>query len=302
MELDDPTITAMLEAQALPATYRVALREHVAPLATALAALAKEADHPLLVGINGCQGSGKSTLARFLARLLETGAGLACPVLSLDDFYNTRLRRQELARQVHPLLATRGVPGTHDLALAREVLDALLDAGRRDDVALPRFDKASDDRAPTEHWPRWCGGADLVLFEGWCVGCPAQAQDSLEEPVNALERDADRDGIWRGYVNEQLKGPCRDLFTRLDTLVVLQAPSFDRVFGWRRQQEARLRGRGQAVMNDAALERFIQHYERLTRFMLAVLPPVADAVIRLDKMHRMSAHSGPLFDRAGQQS
>ena len=183
-----------------------------------------------------------------------------------------------------------------DLALVREVCDALLDAGRHGDVPLPRFDKAGDDRAPVEQWRRWRGGTGLVLLEGWCVGCPPQEEESLDEPVNALERDEDGEGIWRSYVNEQLEGPYRDLFARLDILVVLQAPSFDCVFGWRRQQEARLRGRGQAIMNDATLERFIRHYERLTRFMLQVLPPVADAVINLNKMHRMDAHSGPLFD------
>src|SRR5689334_11864372 len=84
----------------------------------------------LTIGINGAQGSGKSTLAALLHDLLEDGAGLRTVVLSIDDFYRTRAERQGLAREVHPLLETRGVPGTHDVALARHVLARLRELGR----------------------------------------------------------------------------------------------------------------------------------------------------------------------------
>src|SRR5690554_1225616 len=117
--------------------------------------------------ITGLQGSGKSTLAAQVAA--EAGRrGLRCAVLSIDDAYLGRAERLRLARDVHPLLATRGPPGTHDVALAAGVLDALRGGG---DVALPRFDKLGDDRLPPASWPR-VRGVDLVLFEGWFLGTP----------------------------------------------------------------------------------------------------------------------------------
>ena len=79
-------------------------------------------DKPLIIGINGSQGSGKSTLADYLCTMLNERYQLRCVSLSLDDFYLTKLERQQLASQVHPLLETRGVPGTHDIPLALETI------------------------------------------------------------------------------------------------------------------------------------------------------------------------------------
>src|SRR5690606_35952580 len=152
-----------------------------------------------VLGISGLQGSGKSTLA---ARLAAEGArrGLRCAVLSIDDVYLPRDRRGRLARDVHPLLATRGPPGTHRVGLALEVLDALRE-GRR--TALPRFDKLADAPLPRRLWPR-VDGADLVLFEGWFLGTPAETDAALATPLNALERDEDGDGRWRRWCNDAL--------------------------------------------------------------------------------------------------
>ena len=139
---------------------------------------------PLLVGLSGSQGSGKSTRAGKLAALLAEQS-LATAVLSLDDFYLTRAEREGLARTVHPLFVTRGVPGTHDMALLGQVLDCLLTSARRDVVHIPRFDKPSDDRLPEVDWRCWQGQADVVLLEGWCVGARAQAAEELAAPCNA---------------------------------------------------------------------------------------------------------------------
>ena len=72
---------------------------------------------PLIIGINGAQGSGKSTLADYIKSYM-CAEGHSAVSLSLDDFYLTREERFQLSRDTHPLLATRGVPGTHDTALA----------------------------------------------------------------------------------------------------------------------------------------------------------------------------------------
>ena len=97
----------------------------------------------------GLQGTGKSTLGAQLATLARS-RGERLVVLSIDDFYLGRRERLHLGRTVHPLLATRGPPGTHDVALACEVIDDLA-AGRA--TRLPRFDKIADRRLPPSRWP-----------------------------------------------------------------------------------------------------------------------------------------------------
>lgn len=237
---------------------------------------------PLVVGLCGAQGSGKSTLAAGLAARIDHTV-----VLSLDDLYLTRAARIQLASDVHPLLRTRGVPGTHEVELGLRIFDAL-DRGL--DTPLPRFDKAGDDRAPREHWPIAYGDTQVLLLEGWCVGARPQTDAALSEPVNALERDEDTDGRWRRYVNTALAGDYQRLFARLDTLVLLAAPGFSIVCDWRTQQERALRAAAGAdatgVMDDAQLVRFIAHYERLTRHVLEEMPCRADLTIRLDELRR----------------
>jgi D-glycerate 3-kinase len=41
-------------------------------------------------------------------------------------------------------------------------------------------------------------------------------------------------------------------------------------------------------MTDAQIDRFIQYYERLTRFILTEMPSRADAVVALDANRRVS--------------
>ncbi|HEX4847424.1 MAG TPA: kinase, partial [Novosphingobium sp.] len=102
-----------------------------------------------VLGLSGSQGSGKTTLVAGLEQALEA-QGLRVARLSLDDLYLTRAERIALGQSVHPLLATRGVPGTHDVALGLEVI-AALERGKA--AALPRFDKGRDDRADPATWP-----------------------------------------------------------------------------------------------------------------------------------------------------
>ncbi|WP_299017502.1 kinase [uncultured Caulobacter sp.] len=279
-------VAAFLRNEGLPERFAdLADRLH-RPLAARIAGWAGEGRAPLVVGICGPQGSGKSTLAALVRRLLAA-RGLKVATLSIDDLYLTKAERARLAREVHPLLATRGVPGTHDPALGLAVLQAL---GRPETTALPRFDKAADDRAPETSWPRVEGPVDVVLLEGWCVGARPQPAARLAAPVNALERDEDPDGVWRGFANAALAGPYAPLFARVDRLVLLTAPDFAVVRAWRGQQEARLRARLAAegrdpglAMDEAALDRFVAHYERLTLWIAEDLPGVTDVVVKLDE-------------------
>ena len=246
---------------------------------------------PLILGICGSQGSGKSTLARGLIETL----GVRAATLSLDDLYLGKAARAGLARDIHPLLATRGVPLTHDVALGCTILDAVR-AGQS--VRLPRFDKASDEPLPQAQWETVDGPLDLLIFEGWCVGAAPQPDADLVEPVNALECTDDPHGIWRRAVNAALAGPYRALFARIDRLVLLAAPGFDVVQGWRAQQEDGLRATLAAqdrdpalTMTDAQVARFIQHYERITRAILQEMPGRADLTLRLGPSREVFAQT-----------
>lgn len=242
-------------------------------------------------GINGAQGSGKSTLAVLLAEQLGTAHGLSATVLSLDDFYLAREARDQLAVAVHPLLATRGVPGTHDARRGLQCLQQLSLLMPSEACRLPQFCKASDDVMAAEHDRVIAGTPDIVLFEGWCVGTPPQEAGDLMAPINELERVEDPDARWRQYVNRQLEGVYASWFSTLDVLIHLQVPSWQEVRKWRAQQEKETAARNQghsAFLDDGARERFLQHYQRLTQHAQRVLPDLADVVLTLDTHHNVS--------------
>jgi D-glycerate 3-kinase len=252
--------------------------------------LARNTNGQIVAGVCGCQGSGKSTLAAFLKLLLDW-EGCPTAILSLDDLYLTKRRREKLAREVQPLLETRGVPGTHDVDLGLKTLGRLRTARTTSRTAIPRFDKARDDRAPRKEWKVFEGRPSFILFEGWCVDAKPQPEAALHKPVNRLERDCDPDGTWRRYVNDQLAGPYHELFAPVDVLLFLQAPSFDCVYQWRGLQEKKLRraskGGGRALMDKDVLETFIMHYERLTRWMLKEMPSRTDILLPLAPNQRI---------------
>lgn len=260
---------------------------------------------PLIVGLAGAQGSGKSTLAAQMAQRLPFCAGArpngagALPdaggnvppvsvAVSLDDFYLTRARRQALAAQIHPLFATRGPPGTHDLPL---LLDVLLRVRAGRPVNLPVFDKLADDRLPPQHW-RHFDRIDVLFLEGWCIGASPQPAALLAEPVNALEAAEDPDALWRTHINQALAGSYARAWAMLDALAFLAAPDWDTVPRWRAEQEAGLtRATGRPGMNAAATARFCAHYERLTRWQLVDTPRHAGLVLQLNEQRQVVASS-----------
>ena len=258
---------------------------HLAEAVVALVRRRLEDKHGLLViGICGAQGSGKTTLAQWLVRQLASG-GIAAAQASLDDFYLTRAERLGMANAIHPLFATRGVPGTHDVALALRTI-AGLEQGEA--TPLPRFDKAQDDRAAQGEWPDAPAQCRVLVLEGWCLGAVPQPEPALVQPVNALEADEDEQGIWRGHANACLARDYQRLYARLDALVMLAAPGFAVVHGWRMQQE-RGAAAGAHTMDEAGIARFIAHYQRLTEWILAEMPARADLVVQLDAVRRVAA-------------
>jgi len=241
---------------------------------------------PYVLGLSGLQGSGKSTLARLL-KIQAEHRGWPTEVLSLDDFYYSRSEREALAHQVHPLLKTRGVPGTHEIELLLSVLTALPNASEKFPVTWPRFDKGRDTRMPPSRWPRATRPPRLVVMEGWALGLRPQLESALEEPVNALERLEDPDGHWRHWVNKQLRA-YQPLWRKLDALIVLQAPNWEVIREWRSETEKDLLARGAPLaMDAAAMQRFLLHFERLSRHALATLPVLADTCVEYDTHHHV---------------
>ena len=267
-----------LAQQALPESFRLTLDEVCRPLAERARDWRSDFGRTAIVGLCGAQGSGKSTIAAATVRLLAA-EGLNAAALSLDDFYLSRDARRWLGETTHPLLTVRGPPGTHDAPLACAVLDGVRRPGT---TPLPAFDKASDERLPRDRWRSVEGPLDVLILEGWCVGAAPEPPIRLTDSINALERELDPKGVWRSYVNRQLAGPYQALFARLDRLVMLVAPGFEVVQGWRAEQEVKLRARTGAGMSAAEVARFVQHYERLTRWILEEMPGRADWVIPLD--------------------
>ncbi|MFI5306488.1 MAG: kinase [Polyangiales bacterium] len=284
-----PELQAWLAAEGLGNAFADLLEPLYVPLAMWLAARRQRLQRPLIAGIAGAQGSGKSSLAALLALILQRGLGLRAVTLSLDDLYLPRDERARLACEVHPLLQTRGLPGSHEVALGLRVLDSLCNAAAGEIVACPRFDKARDDRVPEAEWPSWHGPTDVVLFEGWCLGAEPEPTSTLTEPLNAFERERDPDASFRRQVDAQLAGSYRALFERVDVLVFLAVPDMASVRRWRGEQELTLAARAQnapGLMDSLELEQFVQRFERISLRMLAQTPSRANVVLRLGPDHR----------------
>ena len=299
-------ISAVLDAHApspdsVPPAWYCQWQNIWLPLAAWLAERVQTSNRALIVGVHGGQGSGKSTLSIALRDLYQRAFGWNTVVVSLDDLYLSHSTRQTLSQTVHPLLATRGVPGTHDAAAGIALFDQLRSLQAGETLCFPAFDKASDDRLPETQWHQVKGPVDLIIFEGWCVGCEAVSEQELQTPVNTLEAEEDADGHWRRYVNEQLQHTYHDWFAMIDELIMLSVPDMEAVLRWRSQQEsgnrANAAGGTDRSMDTAALVRFIQHYERLTRQALKYLPRQATLILEINQAHQVAS-----IATGGQQS
>ena len=268
------------------------------PLAQRISAHHHEAKKPILVGINGCQGSGKSTLTGLLVELLNNVYAKTAMGCSIDDFYLSKQSRNELAKSQHPLLATRGVPGTHDTELLKEVISNLLRSNISTDwrdISVPKFNKSIDDLYPKNQWSIISKPVDIIILEGWCVGTPAQSDIDLHEPVNDFEKTNDKTGAWRSYCNAMLATKYKEVFNKINYLIMLKAPSFEQVYSWRLEQEHKLiaslkqqtseslvKKQPIATMSDQEIKNFIQFYQRLTEHSLTSIPSKCDSIFYLD--------------------
>jgi D-glycerate 3-kinase len=282
-------IDQFLQKHRLPAEYAFTINEWFLPLAEKLVLEQKIQSKPLIIGINGAQGTGKSTLADLLKTVFEQDEQLTVASLSLDDFYLTHQQRTDLAHTVHPLMATRGVPGTHDIALAIDTIRHLFQLDS--ETFIPRFDKTNDDRHKQSQWTSVVGAVDIIILEGWCMGAEAQSIEQLSTPVNDLEENEDADRGWRYYINQQLHYSYPSLFSLVDQWIMLKAPSFDCVSNWRLEQEHKLRSSiadPKKTMDDNEIERFIKFYQRITEHLLQTLPGKVDYLFELNSERKIN--------------
>ena len=279
------TCLKLIRDKVLPADFYRTVVDIYCPLAKMI--MDKQQTQPLLVSLNGAQGTGKSTMTSFLKLIIESENKTNVAELSLDDFYLRREERKELAEKIHPLLRTRGVPGTHNVPMLENVLD---DLNNRRSCVVPKFDKAVDDQCSKDKWLAIDKPVDIILFEGWCNNSPPQSADELKQAINELEKNEDAGGVWRQFVNDKLIEYRQKVFQYADICIMLKAPDFESVFSWRRLQEKKLRasvfsGAALKLMGDDELKRFIQHFERITRHTIEHLPTAADIVLPVENDH-----------------
>jgi D-glycerate 3-kinase len=294
----DSQIKTLIKQERLPASFTRVVEEVYLPIGEKLNRRFSSNSKGHIIGINGCPGSGKSTMALFLKAILESHHKRSVEIISIDDFYKTKQERNELAASIHPLFKTRGVPGTHDTLLANETLKSLKVASKERPCLIPRFNKAEDDRYSIDQWQSVDTTPDIIIFEGWCIAAQAQTEEELSQSINLLEQEHDTDALWRSAVNSKLQNKYRQLFSKLEYLIVLQPATPEIVLKWRIQQEEKLRDKllsdpnpsdsatvknaSPVGMTDKELITFVMHYERLIRHMHINLPSLADILLNLD--------------------
>lgn len=289
-------IDTFIEQHKLPAQFKSVAQKWYHPLCEQIISLISSHKKPLIMGINGCQGSGKSTMVDFIANSLQQSHQLNVVCLSLDDFYYDQKKRSELAEVFHPLLSTRGVPGTHDTQLLTRVLNDLIQGKA---THIPRFNKATDNPLPQQEWTLVTEAVDVILMEGWCWGVKPQAAIDLPAPVNDLEKLRDQSYVWREYVNQQLASHYLPLYDLMDKWLMLKAPSFEQVLNWRWQQEQKLIEQStdqdqSAVMTKHQITHFISYFQRLTEHALNTLPQECDLVFELDTNRQINQQVGTI--------
>ncbi|QTA78403.1 Phosphoribulokinase [Desulfonema limicola] len=287
-------VSGICRQNQLPPSFSNIVKQAYLPLAAWIAEKLKGKQDNIILGINGAQGSGKSTLCRFLDFLLLEIWKIQVITISIDDLYKTREQRKYLAKTIHPLFETRGVPGTHDVNLGIELFNKLknMKAGS-EPVSIPRFNKATDDRYPENQWTSCTQAPKIIIFEGWCVGSRHQPVKDLEVPANSMEMEKDSKLVWRNYVNYQLEKVYPPLFNQIDYLVMLKVPGMEQVLKWRKKQEHKLAQSQQnsqgnnRIMSDEEIEEFVMYYQRLTEYMLEEMPQRADVILWLDGNHQI---------------
>ncbi len=249
----------------------------------------REKGKTLFLGLSGGQGSGKTTVTGILKIILKKFFKREIQVSSIDDFYKTLKDRNQMSYKIHNLFKTRGVPGTHDINLLKKFLYNLKKIDLKK-FKSPKFDKSIDDRFKKKYWNNIKRKPEIVILEGWCIGAKPQSNTLIKKPINILEKQEDKNLIWRKYVNEKLKREYKSLFAKIDHFIFIKIPNFKMVFKWRLLQEKKLRKKSNSnkkIMNYKEIKRFIMFYQRITLQMIKDLSKSASVVMFMRKNHEI---------------
>tara|TARA_Y100001970_G_scaffold51759_1_gene65417 strand:- start:2364 stop:3224 length:861 start_codon:yes stop_codon:yes gene_type:complete len=234
--------------------------------------------------LSGSQGIGKSTLVTIIKYSLEKFYKKKIMILSLDNYYLSKLQRNKLAKSVHPLLLTRGVPGTHDIQRLKN--DVIKFNKGKFPIYSPLFDKLSDDKVKKTNIIK---KSDILILEGWCCGTNPLIKNYLYKNINNLETKQDSKKVWRNYYNHKLKTEYQPLFKMFDKIIFLKAPSFKYILDWRYKQEVMNKKKltKNKKINKKNLIEFIMHYEKITKWMLQKMPIKASLLLKIDKKQKI---------------
>jgi len=249
----------------------------------------KKKGSTLFLGFSGGQGSGKTTITGILKIILKKFFKRKICVSSIDDFYKSLKEREKMASNIHPLFQTRGVPGTHDTNLIMKFLRKVIKKKFKK-FKLPKFDKSIDDRLKKKYWDNVKKKPEIVILEGWCVGAKPQKNSLINKPINTLEKNEDKNLIWRKYVNKKLKKEYKKIFSMIDNFIFIKIPNFKIVSKWRFLQEKKLEKKSKSkkkIMSYSEIKRFIMFYERITLQMLKDLSKSASIVMLLKRNHEI---------------
>tara|TARA_Y100000590_G_scaffold287169_1_gene323279 strand:+ start:90 stop:1013 length:924 start_codon:yes stop_codon:yes gene_type:complete len=246
---------------------------------------------PLIIGLAGGQGTGKTTITSIITIILKKYFKLDVFKISIDDFYKTIKQRTLLSKNKHPLLMTRGVPGTHDIDIMLNFIKKIK-IKKFKVLKLPKFNKGVDDRHKQSLWYKIQSKPDVVILEGWCVGARSQSSKELKKSVNSLEKIHDQNFKWRQYVNYQLKTKYKKLFNKLDYILFLKAKNFSLLRRWRLKQEKNLwlkskNKKNLKIMNKSELKNFMDTYQRITQQMFKDMPKYSSIVMNLNNSHQI---------------
>ena len=141
--------------------------------------------------IAGSQGAGKSTLAKLFKLVIEKIYKKKVMLLSIDDYYLSKNQRLKLSKKIHPLMITRGVPGTHNITALKDHINHF--KKQHFPIITPTFNKLKDDISRKR---KVIKNAQILLLEGWCCGSKPISNKYLFKNINSIENVFDKNKIW----------------------------------------------------------------------------------------------------------
>ncbi|CAG8720905.1 19129_t:CDS:1, partial [Racocetra fulgida] len=234
-----------------------------------------------------------------IAQHLKVFNNLSVVSCSIDDFYLTFKEQCQLAlsNPSNKLLEFRGEPGTHDIALGKDVLNRLCRTHEiysqkkglcnnlkdRDvdhdesnfDVLIPFYDKSLNDgrgdRAEVDKWVKVSPPFEIILVEGWLLGFKHLSKSQLEKfyfSSKSIATEHESSSLklvshtlsHLSSINENLQNYEREWYKFLDIFVHLDVQDINYVYSWRLEQERNMKNLGKGGMTDEQVIDFIDRY------------------------------------------